>query len=61
MTSLKAAIADARRGELFPQGDIAIGVSEEVVRSAVSPALPIEKPVGTEFMARIHRGDGAFR
>jgi hypothetical protein len=61
VTSLKAAIADARRGELFPQGDIAIGVSEEVVRSAVSQALPIEKPVGTEFMARIDRALVSFR
>lgn len=61
VTSLKAAIADAQRGQLFPQSDIAIGVSEEVVRSAVSQALPIEKPVGTEFMARIDRALVSFR
>lgn len=61
VASLKVAIADARRGELFPPGDIAIGVSEEVVQSAVSQALPIEKPVGTEFKARIDRAAVSFR
>lgn len=61
VSSLKSAIDDSRQGELFPKDDIAIGVSEEVVQSTVSQALPIEKPVGTEFVARIERAVVSFR
>ena len=59
--ALRSAIADAKRGDLFSAGDLAIGVSEAVVQSTVSQALPIEKPVGTEFRARIDRAVVSFR
>ena len=61
VASLKAAIVDAKKGELFPSGDIAVGVSEGVVQSTVSQALPIERPVGTEFKARIDRATVSFQ
>jgi hypothetical protein len=60
VASLKAAIKDARGGGLFSPGDIAIGVSQGVVQSTVSQALPIQKPIGTEFMARIDRATVLF-
>ena len=61
VASLKTAIADAKRGELFSPDDVAIGVSEQVVQSTLSQALPIERPVGTEFKARIERATVQFR
>lgn len=58
---LKEAIADARRGELFPGGDIAVGVSEAVVQSTIAQALPIEQRVAQNFRARIERTTVSFR
>lgn len=58
---LKEAIADARRGELFPGGDIAVGVSEAVVQSSLAQALPIEQPVAQNLRARIDRATVSFR
>ena len=59
--SLKSAITDAKAGQLFSVGDLAISVSEEVVQRAASQALPIQKPLGTEFQARIDRVLVSFR
>jgi hypothetical protein len=60
-SALKSAIADATRGELFPSGDIAVGVSEEVVQSTLAQALPLEQPVAQGFRARIERATVSFR
>jgi hypothetical protein len=59
--SLKTAIADAKRGVLFSQNDIAIGVSESVIQSTLSQAFPIERPVGRDFKARIERASVSFQ
>jgi hypothetical protein len=59
--ALKGAVSDARQGTLFPVDEIAVGVSEEVVRAAVSQALPIEKTVASRFRARIDRAIVSFR
>ena len=61
VASLRAAIADAKAGELFAPGDLAVSVSEEVVQKAVSQAFPVESPVGAEFRARIDRAVVSFR
>ncbi len=61
VASLKQAIRDAKRGELFPSRAIAIGASEEVVQAVVSQALPIEAPVSADFVARIDRAIVSFR
>ncbi|MBK5255758.1 MAG: hypothetical protein JJE39_06980 [Vicinamibacteria bacterium] len=61
VSSLKEVIADAKRGELFPSGDIAVGVSEEAVQATLAQALPIERPVTQEFQARIERATVSFR
>ena len=60
-SSLRTAIADAKKGELFATSDLAVSVSEEAVHKAVSQAFPIERPVGTEFRARIDRALVSFR
>lgn len=60
VTALKEAIRDAKRGELFSTRAIAIGVSEEVVQTVVSQALPIEGPVSSDFVARIDRAIVSF-
>jgi hypothetical protein len=52
---------DARKGDLFAARDLAIGVTEETVQKAVAQALPIERPVGTEFRARVDRVIVSFR
>jgi hypothetical protein len=59
--SLKTAITDAKRGVFFSTGDIAVGVSESVVRSTLAQAFPIERPVGREFKARIERASVSFQ
>ena len=61
VSSLRSAIVDAKRGELFAPGDLAVSVSEEAVQKAVSQAFPIEQPVGGEFRARIDRALVSFR
>ena len=61
VASLTAAIADAKVGSLFPAGDIAVGVKEEVVQAAILQALPIEAPVARDFRARIERAVVSFR
>jgi hypothetical protein len=61
VSSLQAAIADAKKGELFAAGDLAVSVSDEAVQKAVSQALPIERPVSPEFRARIDRALVSFR
>ena len=61
VSSLRAAIADAKKGELFAAGDVAVSVSDEAVEKAVSQALPIERPVSAEFRARIDRALVSFR
>ena len=61
VASLRTAIVDEKKGELFATGDLAVSVSEEAVQKAVSLALPIEKPVGAEFRARIDRALVSFR
>ena len=59
--SLRTAIADAGRGELFAPSDLAVSVSEEAVQKALSQAFPIERPVGAEFRGRIDRALVSFR
>jgi len=61
VASLRAAVADARKGELFSAGDLAISVSEEVVQRATAQALPIQQPLGGDFQARIDRAIVNFR
>ncbi len=61
VASLRTAVADAKRGDLFRADALAVGVSEDVVQSALSHGLPIEKAVGTEFKARIERAVVSFR
>ena len=61
VASLREAVADAKVGKLFSEKAIAVGVSEEVVQSILSQALPVEKPVGTQFRARIERAFVSFR
>ena len=61
VTALEEAVTDAKKGELFPSGDIAIGLSETAVQSAVSQALPIERRIGSDFQARIERVTVSFR
>jgi hypothetical protein len=59
--SLRSAIADAKKGVLFSPDDIAVGVSESVVQATIAQALPMEKPIDTEFRARIDRAVVSFR
>ncbi len=61
MASLKLAVADAKRGELFRAGDIAVGLTEEAVQSTVAQALPIDATVAGEFQARIEKAVVSFR
>lgn len=61
VASLKEAIQDAKRGELFSPGDIAIGVTEEVVQTVLSEAFPIEQAVSEDFVGRIDRAIVSFR
>lgn len=61
VTSLRGAIADAKAGVLFSPDDIAVGVSESVVQATIAQALPLEKPIGAEFRARIDRVVVSFR
>lgn len=61
ITSLRTAVTDAKAGLLFPPDDIAIGISESVVQATVAQALPAEKPIGSEFRARIDRAVVSFR
>lgn len=60
VSSLQAAIVDAKKGELFPIGDIAVGVSQETVQRTLLQALPIEQPVAKDFRARIDRAEVTF-
>jgi hypothetical protein len=61
VSSLRAAVADAREGKLFSPGDLAVSVSEEVVQRTAAQALPLERPLGTELRARIERAIVSFR
>jgi hypothetical protein len=61
VAGLKEAIRDAKKGELFSQNAIAIGVSEAVVQAGVAQALPIQAAVSPEFSARIDRVSVSFR
>jgi len=61
VASLKEAVQEAGRGELFSPGAIAIGASEEVVQAVVGQALPIERPISPDFAARIDRAIVSFR
>ena len=61
VASLKVAIQDAKRGELFSPGDIAIGVTEEVVQTVLSQAFPIEQELSEDFAGRIERAIVSFR
>ncbi len=61
VASLKEAVRDAKRGELFSPGDIAIGVTEEVVQTVLSQAFPIEQSVSEDFVGRIDRAIVSFR
>ena len=61
VASLTEAIRDAKRGELFSPGDIAIGVTEEVVQTVLSQAFPIEQSVSEDFVGRIDRALVSFR
>lgn len=60
VASLRSAVEDAKKGHLFSPGDLAVSVSEEVAQQAASQALPIEKPIGTQFVARIERVSMSF-
>lgn len=61
IASLGQAVRDARAGTLFPTDQIAVGVSESVVQETLTQALPLEKPLGHEFHARIDRAIVSFR
>ncbi len=61
VSSLRAAVSDAKKGQLFAPGDLAVSVSDEVVQKALSQALPIERPLNAEFRARIDRALMSFR
>lgn len=60
VVSLRQALADSKRGTLFPPDHLAVGVSEAVVQSLVAQALPIERPIASRFMARIDRANVSF-
>lgn len=61
VASLQAAIVDAKAGRLFSPDDLAVSASEQVVARAAAQALPLEKPLGAEFRARVERAVVSFR
>jgi hypothetical protein len=59
--SLEPLVAKAEKGDLDTQGQIAIAVSEEVVKGLFSAALPRDLALGERISLRLETADAIFR
>lgn len=58
---LETVIAQAERGELVTTDQIAIGISEEAIKSLMSASLPREAVVASRLNVRIETAEAIFR